>query len=178
MVALLKKTGHTRLRVPPFFPALLLQKLQQSGIRVEISEEPVYPQRAVKKAEEVARIREVQRAAVAATRAAMAEIRQARVDRRGFLVRHGKKLTAEDVKVVIELELMRRQCQGRDTIVAGMISTPRTRTIEVPGRCAPGRPSCSIFFRSIKSTATGATSRAPWSRARPSRSCIASTRPC
>ena len=40
------------------------------------------------------------------------------MDRRGYLLRHGKKLTAEAVKVVIELELMRHQCQSRDTIVA------------------------------------------------------------
>lgn len=115
---LLRRHKIRRVRVGPFFPALVLQHLQQKGVRVEIETAPVYPERAEKTAEEIARIRDVQRAAVSATRAAVAEIRQARVDRRGWLIRHGKKLTAEAVKVVIELELMRHQCQSRDTIVA------------------------------------------------------------
>ncbi len=115
---LLRLNNIRRVRVGPFFPALVLQHLQKKGVRVEIDTAPVYPQRAVKSPEEIARIRAVQRAAVAATRAAVEEIRLSRVDRRGYLLRHGKKLTAEAVKVVIELELMRHQCQSRDTIVA------------------------------------------------------------
>lgn len=106
-------------RVAPTCPAALVAHLQRRRIRVHIEQGPVYPQRARKDAEEMARIREVQRAAVAATRAAVQEIRAARVDRQGFLIRRGRKLTAEEVKVVIELELLRRQCQSRDTIVAG-----------------------------------------------------------
>ncbi len=115
---LLRANKIRRVRVGPFFPALVMQHLQKIGVRVEIDTAPIYLQRAVKEPEEIARIRAVQRAAVAATRAAVEEIRQASVDRRGFLLRHGKKLTAEAVKVVIELELMRHQCQSRDTIVA------------------------------------------------------------
>lgn len=115
---LLKVTGHRRVRVGPFFPASVWQHLQKKGVRVEVIEGALYPERACKTAQEVERILEVQRAAVAATRAAVDEIRRARVDGRGFLIRHGKKLTAEAVKVVIELELMKRQCQSRDTIVA------------------------------------------------------------
>jgi Xaa-Pro aminopeptidase len=117
-VALLKQTGHRRVRVPSFFPASVLVYLKKAGVRVEITEEPLYPERAVKRAAELECIRKVQRAAVAATRAAVEEIRLARVGPRGLLLRHGKKLTAEAVKVVIELELMKRQCQSRDTIVA------------------------------------------------------------
>lgn len=115
---LLNLTGHRRVRVGPFFPAGVWQQLQRHGVKLEVAEKALYPERAIKAADEIANIQHVQRAAVAATRAAVEEIRQARVDARGFLIRHGKKLTAEAVKVVIELELMKRQCQGRDTIVA------------------------------------------------------------
>lgn len=106
-------------RVAPTCPAGLVAYLQRRRFRVHIEDGPVYPQRARKDAEEIARIREVQHAAVAATRAAVQEIRAARVDKKGFLIRRGRTLTAEEVKVVIELELLRRQCQSRDTIVAG-----------------------------------------------------------
>jgi Xaa-Pro aminopeptidase len=114
----LRLTGHRRVCVGPFFPAAVWQHLQKKGVKLELTKGALYPERAIKQADEIARIQDVQRAAVAATRAAVEEIRQAKVDARGFLLRHGKKLTAEAVKVVIELELMKRQCQGRDTIVA------------------------------------------------------------
>lgn len=114
----LNLTGHRRVRVGPFFPVGVWQQLQRRGMHLEVAETALYPERAIKRADEIVHIQEVQRAAVAATRAAVEEIRRARVDARGFLYRHGKKLTAEAVKVVIELELMKRQCQGRETIVA------------------------------------------------------------
>ena len=118
-LALLNVTGHTAIRVGPFFPALVMQRLQQAGVSVAIESSLVYPERVIKTDAEIACIRGVQRAAVAAMHAAVAEIRAAQIDRRGFLIRHGKKLTAEAVKLTIELELMRHACQGRDTIVAG-----------------------------------------------------------
>lgn len=117
-LGLLKKTGHTSVRVAAFFPASVLARLQEAGVKVEILEETVYPERVIKSAEEIGKIAETQRAAVAAMRVAVAEIRAASVDRKGFLIRHGKKLTAEAVKVLIEIELLKRQCQSRDTIVA------------------------------------------------------------
>ncbi len=117
-LGLLKSTGHRRVRVAPFFPAGIAARLQREGVKVDILEEPIYPERALKSAEEIRCITETQRAAVASMRVAVAEIRAAQVDRKGFLIRHGKKLTAESVKVAIEIELLKRQCQSRDTIVA------------------------------------------------------------
>ena len=117
--ALLKATGFRKIRVPAFFPALVLQRLREAGVIVEIVEGPVYPARVVKDEGEITLMRGVQRAAVAAVRAAIEEIRLARPDRRGYLIRHGRRLTSEQVKTVIEIELMHHRCQARDTIVAG-----------------------------------------------------------
>jgi Xaa-Pro aminopeptidase len=118
-LAVLRSRHIRRVRVGPYFPAAVLRRLERAGIRVLLTDEPVYPQRVCKSAEEIARISEVQRAAVAAVRAAIAELRRARVDRAGYLVRGGKRLTSEDVRLVVEFELLRHQCQARDTIVAG-----------------------------------------------------------
>lgn len=118
-LALLLRENIRRVRVGPFFPAAVLRRLERAGVRVELTDEPVYPRRAVKSAAEIALITETQRASVAAMRAAIAEIRRARVDRNGYLLRGGRRLTSEDVRLVIEMELLRHQCQARDTIVAG-----------------------------------------------------------
>ena len=115
---LLKLTRHRRVRVPRSFPCGVYACLQRAGLRVDILEEPTYPGRAIKSATEIRNIVETQRAAVAAMRAAVREIRMAGVDGRGFLVRGRKRLTAEAVKMVIEGELLKRNCVSRDTIVA------------------------------------------------------------
>lgn len=117
-LALLRRTGHRRVQVPPAFPLAAARRLERGGVRVRVADDEIYPQRAVKTPDEVARIAGVQRAAVAALRAAVREIRRARVNARGELVRAGRRLTAEDVKQVIEAELLRHECQSRDTIVA------------------------------------------------------------
>lgn len=118
-LALLRREKIRRVRVGAMFPAEVLRRLERAGVTVQVMEGPVYPKRAVKAEEEVARIASVQRAAVAAMRAAIREIRNSRVDRAGYLVRRGRRLTSEDVRLVIEMELLRHACQARDTIVAG-----------------------------------------------------------
>lgn len=117
-LALARRAGVRRVVVAPYFPAVVLRRLERGGVRVDIAQEPVYPQRARKTRGEIAKIAGVQRAAVSALRAAVDEIRRARVDTRGFLVRKGRRLTSEDVKRTIDIELMRHDCQARDTIVA------------------------------------------------------------
>ena len=117
-VALARKQGCQRVRVPAFFPAGLLLALQRAGVRVRVEDGAVYPQRAIKRDDEVARIAEAQRAAVAAMRAAIALIRQAGVDRKGQLTHAGRVLTSEAVKRVIEETLLRLGCQSPDTIVS------------------------------------------------------------
>lgn len=117
--ALLRQERVRGVSVAATFPAAVLRRLERTGVRVRLAKGPLFPRREIKSEREVARVRDAQRAAVAALREAVRELRRARVDRRGFLMRGGRRLTSEDVRLVIERELLRHHCQARDTIVAG-----------------------------------------------------------
>ena len=118
-LGLLKHLGVKRVRVAPTFPSGSLRYLEAAGIRVAIDDQPPFPQRAVKAKSEVAKIESSQRAAVAAMNAGIALIRRARVNGAGFLTHNGKKLTSEDVRFVVDVELLKNGCMARDTIIAG-----------------------------------------------------------
>lgn len=118
-LAALRDRGIRRVRVPADFPAAVLRRIERAGIRVSVVEGDLYPQRAKKTRDEIACIAESQRAAVAAMHRAVATIRSARINRAGFLVKGGRKLTSEDVRREVDIELLSRNCQARDTIIAG-----------------------------------------------------------
>lgn len=118
-VALLCRLGVKRVRVPRDFPFATAQSLMDAGFRVDAMDGPVFPERRIKSAREARCITEVQRATVQAMRAAMRMIRDAKVDRRGHLMHARRRLRAEDVRHVIERELLAAECLAGDTIVAG-----------------------------------------------------------
>ncbi len=117
-VALLRQLKLKRVRVARDFPLATAQSLMKARIRVDVMEGPVFPGRRIKSAEDVRCITGVQRATVEAMRAAMRVIRDAKVDRRGCLVSGRRRLRAEDVRHVIERELLAADCLAGDTIVA------------------------------------------------------------
>jgi Xaa-Pro aminopeptidase len=118
-VAALREAGCKRARVGGGFPLETARELERAGIRVRIAAGPLYPERAVKTAEEQAHIRETQRAAVLAMRAAIAGIARARIHAGGVLYDAQGVLTSERVRRSIAGVLMEQGCEGRDTIVAG-----------------------------------------------------------
>ena len=115
---LLKKLKIRHVAVPPSFPAGILQNLQKK-MRVTVLHEAVFPERAIKSSKEVAQIREVQRAAVAAMKTAVRIISLSSIHTKGHLVFQGKPLTSERVRLAIEIVLLEHGCFARDTIVAG-----------------------------------------------------------
>lgn len=118
-VYLLRKHGIRRVRVGAFFPALILRELEREGVAVEVERGAMYPERAVKSAEEIETITASQRAAVAAMRAGETVLRAATVAKNGVLKWQGKTLTSDLLRTVIDTELLRHGCLARDTIVAG-----------------------------------------------------------
>lgn len=118
-VALLRYRKVKTVRVGPFFPAALLRALEEDGVRVDIMEKAMYPERAVKTPEELARIIVSQKAAVRAMREAEKVLRAATITRSGFLRWQGRALTAEALRTVIDIALLHEGCLARDTIVAG-----------------------------------------------------------
>lgn len=115
----LKKRGIRRVGVSSFFPVGIVRLLEENRIRVHVEDGPLYPGRAVKRAEEISRITESQRAAVRAMRAAEHTLREAKEGRGGRLFWGGAPLTSERLRAVIDRVLLDNHCMASDTIVAG-----------------------------------------------------------
>jgi Xaa-Pro aminopeptidase len=99
-------------------PVGVVETLRARGFSIRVLTSAPQPARARKKPDEVRRIARAQRAAVAALKAAVAFLAQTRVAKNGALVHRGKVVTAEDVRAVIAMELLRRNCVCEGTIVA------------------------------------------------------------
>jgi Xaa-Pro aminopeptidase len=116
--ALLAREKMARVSVAPTFPLATARALERKGVRVDVVD-PLFPDRAIKTADEIRNIAGAQRAAVEAMRAATEMIRRAKIagDRRLMLDR--KPLTSERVRACIDETLIRLRCICELTIVAG-----------------------------------------------------------
>lgn len=108
-----------RIKVPSDFPYGLVCKLKERRIIVTLLAGDAFPQRRVKRADEVVCIRQSQRAAVIAMRAACAMIAETTIDSTGRLRIGSAVLTSEAVQRRIAEVLLRQDCHSGDTIVAG-----------------------------------------------------------
>jgi Xaa-Pro aminopeptidase len=118
-LGLLRRLRIARVTVPSSFPSGLMRCIEQAGIVVEISKHALFPQRDIKTERERRMIRAAQSAAVAGVRRALQVIAAAHVDRSGWLVAGGRRLTSESVRCEVEITLLRHGCSARDTIIAG-----------------------------------------------------------
>ncbi len=118
-VGLLRHLSINAIQAGPQIPAGAVRAIEQRGVRVELSNQPPFPERAIKKKEELIKLAEAQTAAVAAMRAAVCAIRDALIARDGRLMRRGKALTSERVRELVDLALLKHGCMARDTIIAG-----------------------------------------------------------
>ena len=116
--AALRPLGARRITVPSSFPYGLACRLKKAGVGVELLERDPFPTRRTKRPDEIACIRQVQRAAVIAMRTACAMIEQSRADGSGKLVAGVVPLTAEAVQRRISEVLLAQDCHGGETIVA------------------------------------------------------------
>lgn len=113
----LRKVNHVQ--VGTFFPASVMRKLEENNVQVTIAPGAMYPERAIKSLDEIKKITASQRAAVSALRCGHRVLQEAVIGRNGWLRWHGKPLTSEILRGVIDAELLRLGCIARDTIVAG-----------------------------------------------------------
>ncbi len=148
---LLKLLGRRSVCVSQKFPIAIARRLEQKGIRVSVLTTAPYPQRAVKTEPELAAIARVQRAAAASIEAAAQCLRACMVDRAGWVRCRGKILTSEELRIVIELELVRHNCNPGDSIVA---SGPMSANPHECGRgpIRAGTPIILDIFPSCKTT--------------------------
>jgi Xaa-Pro aminopeptidase len=97
--AVLRQFRVRSVEVPANFPVGLAKKLR--GIRVVAKDDPFFPARQLKTAEEVRRITDAEHLAEAGMKAGIDVIGMSRIGRDGFLRWRGRKLTSEHVQGVI-----------------------------------------------------------------------------
>jgi len=116
---LLRRLDVAAVSVPPWFPHGVAERLERAGVKVSVSKEDLFPDRAVKTLYEIGKITQSQQAAVIAMRTAMALIADSEIDRNGYLRNGSKFVISEDVRRVIEKVLVEHDCFCGETIVAG-----------------------------------------------------------
>lgn len=114
---LLEDYGVTGVEVPADFPLELADRLRERGATVIARPHPFFPARLVKSDHEVAAIEETQRHTETAFEAALLVLRES-VIRGDEVIWKGRPLTAEDLKKVVNVALMERDCLAQHTIIA------------------------------------------------------------
>ena len=107
-----------RVEVPRSFPLGLAMDLDARGVRLEVGADPFWPEREVKRPDEVRAIRSALRAAEAGLEAGLAALRRTRIGRDGWLRHRGRRFTAEDLRAAVNERIMAEGCLPAHTICA------------------------------------------------------------
>jgi Xaa-Pro aminopeptidase len=107
-----------RFNVPEDFPAGLLLKLRELGVKVDVATGPFIPKRMVKTPAEVAAIREGNRLSSVGFRVAERMLKASTI-RNGALMLDRKPLTSERLKFAIEVAILEQGGVSQHTIIAG-----------------------------------------------------------
>ncbi len=110
-------TGVTEWNVPNDFPLVYADLLREAGISLKPLW-PFAPQRAIKTPEEIEKIRHSERLAEMGLAAAEGMLREATIDKEGYLVLSGRRLLAEELRGAIDAEIARHGGTGSGTIAA------------------------------------------------------------
>jgi len=119
IAAIFRRRRITSARVPANFSLVHAEQLRQHGIRVWTDDSPIFPQRELKRPDEVRAIERSLRTTEAGLAAGIAMIRAARIGRDGRLMLGGAVLTSERVRAEINIAMIRLGGIGAHTIVAG-----------------------------------------------------------
>ena len=115
---LFKERGVRAAEVPATFPIALADRLRALGYTLTVRKDPFFPERMIKRKEEIEAIREAIRLTEGAIKSAVDVITQADIQGEELWLR-GRPLTSELIRKVLHLALMGSDCLGRETIVAG-----------------------------------------------------------
>jgi len=114
----LKTLGLKRVEVAASFPLGLAMELDERGIRLDLVADPFWPEREVKRPDEIRAIEASLRAAEAGLQAGIETLKSCRIARDGWLKRDGRRFTAEDLRSVINTRVMAEGCVPAHTICA------------------------------------------------------------
>lgn len=118
IVELAKAHRVAGFRVADDFPAGLFLKLRDLGLKLELADGPLFPEREIKTAAEAKAIREGNRLSAVGFAVVEDLLRRARV-RAGKLVVDGRPLTSERAQFAIAAAILAEGGRSDDTIVAG-----------------------------------------------------------
>lgn len=118
MLSVLRRHRVTSVVVPERFPLATADFLRRRRIRVKVREGLFFPERAVKRPDEVAAIRTAQAATEAGVAKALDALRRSRIRPDGGLAHKGEVVTSEYLRAIVEAEMLRHGCLGQHTIVA------------------------------------------------------------
>jgi len=114
---LLREQAVKQLTVPTDFPLGQADALREKGYLLSIKKEPFFPERAIKRANEVAAIRKVQEAVESSMDEVVALLQAASIQD-GLIYSGGIPMTSESVRRLLHLRLMEKGCLAQHTIVA------------------------------------------------------------
>ena len=115
---LFRDLGVKRVKVPGTFPVALADRLREKGYELEPGKEPFFPERTVKRPDEVEAIRQTIRHTEEALKSAIGLIASSEIKGEELWLK-GKPLTSELLRKTMHLTLMGLDCLGRETIIAG-----------------------------------------------------------
>jgi Xaa-Pro aminopeptidase len=105
--------------VPAQFPAGLLETLRRKGLKVTVSDQPFFPERARKTKEEVAALTTALRVAETGLRRGIDLLKASKADKRGALQWGGGPLTSERLRAEMDAAVLHAGGSPANTIVAG-----------------------------------------------------------
>jgi len=117
IAAILRGKGARSVRVPANFPVHTADSLRKLGFKVNVVAGLFFPERAVKRKDELAAIRFAQEATERAVESAL-DVLRASKPRGGFLAHKGERVTSEMLKRVVDVALMKDGCVAKHTIIS------------------------------------------------------------
>lgn len=114
----LKEKGIHLIEVPQDFPALYLEELKKKRFKAKVHPDPFYPGRLIKTQKEKAAIKKSLYYTGKAIKEAYQVLRESKI-KGDKIYWKGKVLTSEILRSVINVSLMKNNCLGKHTIVAG-----------------------------------------------------------
>jgi Xaa-Pro aminopeptidase len=113
----LSQLGLRRVAVPRSFPLGLAQELAKRRVRLDVGPDPFWPERELKQPREVRAIEASLRSAEAGLLAGIEALEACRI-RNGWLMRDGRKFTAEDLRAAVNTRMMAEGFVPSHTICA------------------------------------------------------------
>ncbi|HKX49826.1 MAG TPA: hypothetical protein VJQ48_05270, partial [Candidatus Binatia bacterium] len=103
---LFRERGIRSLMVPANFSALLADQLRAKGFNLEVMLDPFFPEREIKRAQEVRHITESLRVAKLGLDAGISVLKRTKSRPDGYLYLNGSKLTSETLKTAVNTTIM------------------------------------------------------------------------